>query len=63
LQDFDEEFYRGFHLIVCGLDSIVARKVIVQILWGEAGGGVINLLPPSKIHKTVAVLKGTISSY
>ena len=25
IQDFDESFYRGFHLVVSGLDSIVAR--------------------------------------
>jgi len=28
IQDFDEDFYRNFHLIVCGLDSIVARRWI-----------------------------------
>lgn len=28
IQDFDEEFYRQFHLIVCGLDSVVARRWI-----------------------------------
>ena len=28
IQDYDEEFYRQFHLIVCGLDSIVARRWI-----------------------------------
>ena len=28
IQDFDEEFYRQFHIIVCGLDSIVARRWI-----------------------------------
>lgn len=32
IQDFDEEFYRGFHLIVCGLDSIVARRWINGML-------------------------------
>ncbi|KAL1132836.1 hypothetical protein AAG570_010788 [Ranatra chinensis] len=26
IQDFDEEFYRQFHIIVSGLDSIVARR-------------------------------------
>ncbi|XP_029214426.2 NEDD8-activating enzyme E1 catalytic subunit-like isoform X1 [Acropora millepora] len=26
IQDFDADFYRGFHLIVCGLDSIIARR-------------------------------------
>ncbi|CAH3020506.1 unnamed protein product [Porites evermanni] len=28
IQDYDADFYRGFHLIVCGLDSIVARRWI-----------------------------------
>ncbi|XP_017777965.1 PREDICTED: NEDD8-activating enzyme E1 catalytic subunit [Nicrophorus vespilloides] len=28
IQDFDESFYRQFHVIVCGLDSIVARRWI-----------------------------------
>ncbi|RWS12304.1 NEDD8-activating enzyme E1 catalytic subunit-like isoform X2 [Dinothrombium tinctorium] len=26
IQDFGEDFYRSFHVIVCGLDSIVARR-------------------------------------
>uniref|UniRef100_A0A8C5R5W2 NEDD8-activating enzyme E1 catalytic subunit n=1 Tax=Leptobrachium leishanense TaxID=445787 RepID=A0A8C5R5W2_9ANUR len=26
IQDFDESFYREFHIIVCGLDSIIARR-------------------------------------
>ncbi|MED6252904.1 NEDD8-activating protein uba3, partial [Ataeniobius toweri] len=26
IQDLDETFYRQFHIIVCGLDSIVARR-------------------------------------
>ncbi|GBP60807.1 NEDD8-activating enzyme E1 catalytic subunit [Eumeta japonica] len=26
IQDFDEGFYRQFHIVVCGLDSIVARR-------------------------------------
>jgi ubiquitin-activating enzyme E1 C len=28
IQDFDMDFYRQFHIIVCGLDSIVARRWI-----------------------------------
>jgi ubiquitin-activating enzyme E1 C len=28
IQDYDEDFYRQFHIIVCGLDSIVARRWI-----------------------------------
>lgn len=26
IQDYDEGFYRQFHIVVCGLDSIVARR-------------------------------------
>lgn len=26
IQDLDEGFYNQFHIIVCGLDSIVARR-------------------------------------
>uniref|UniRef100_A0A8C5CWB1 NEDD8-activating enzyme E1 catalytic subunit n=1 Tax=Gadus morhua TaxID=8049 RepID=A0A8C5CWB1_GADMO len=26
IQDFDETFYRQFHIIVCGLDSVIARR-------------------------------------
>ncbi|RUS88358.1 hypothetical protein EGW08_003870 [Elysia chlorotica] len=26
IQDFDDSFYRGFHIVVCGLDSIIARR-------------------------------------
>ncbi|XP_073448311.1 NEDD8-activating enzyme E1 catalytic subunit isoform X1 [Aquarana catesbeiana] len=26
IQDMDESFYREFHLVVCGLDSIIARR-------------------------------------
>ncbi|KAG8181183.1 hypothetical protein JTE90_010955 [Oedothorax gibbosus] len=26
IQDFDESFYRKFHIVVCGLDSIIARR-------------------------------------
>ncbi|RVE70888.1 hypothetical protein OJAV_G00068430 [Oryzias javanicus] len=26
IQDFDDSFYRQFHIIVCGLDSIIARR-------------------------------------
>lgn len=32
IQDFDDSFYRGFHIIVCGLDSIVARRWINGML-------------------------------
>ena len=26
IQDYDEDFYAGFQIIVCGLDSILARR-------------------------------------
>lgn len=39
IQDYDEDFYSEFHLIVCGLDSIVARRWI--------NGMVMSLLPRS----------------
>lgn len=32
IQDYDESFYRSFHIIVCGLDSIVARRWINGML-------------------------------
>ncbi|ELU00703.1 hypothetical protein CAPTEDRAFT_224197 [Capitella teleta] len=32
IQDFGEEFYRGFHIVVCGLDSIIARRWINGML-------------------------------
>lgn len=36
IQEHDEHFYRQFHLVICGLDSIVARRWI--------NGMLINLL-------------------
>jgi len=41
IQDKDEDFYTQFHLIVCGLDSIVARRWI--------NGFVMSLLPDQVI--------------
>ncbi|XP_015123664.1 NEDD8-activating enzyme E1 catalytic subunit [Diachasma alloeum] len=32
IQDKDEEFYRQFHIVVCGLDSIIARRWINGML-------------------------------
>lgn len=32
IQDYDEDFYRKFHIVVCGLDSIVARRWINGML-------------------------------
>ena len=32
IQDYPEDWYQQFHLVVCGLDSIVARRWINQTL-------------------------------
>ncbi|KAA3673325.1 ubiquitin-activating enzyme E1 C [Paragonimus westermani] len=32
IQDFGEEFYRQFNVVVCGLDSVVARRWINSML-------------------------------
>ena len=32
IQDKDESFYRQFHIVVCGLDSIIARRWINGML-------------------------------
>ncbi|XP_071228377.1 NEDD8-activating enzyme E1 catalytic subunit-like isoform X6 [Salvelinus alpinus] len=48
IQDFDESFYRQFHIIVCGLDSIIARRwmngMLISLLSYEDG-----VLDPSSI--------------
>uniref|UniRef100_A0A8C8FTF3 NEDD8-activating enzyme E1 catalytic subunit n=1 Tax=Oncorhynchus tshawytscha TaxID=74940 RepID=A0A8C8FTF3_ONCTS len=48
IQDFDESFYRQFHIIVCGLDSIIARRwmngMLISLLSYEYG-----VLDPSSI--------------
>lgn len=44
IQDYDESFYRQFHMIACGLDSIVARRwmngMLLSLLTYE--DGVVN---------------------
>ncbi len=46
IQDFDEEFYSQFHLIVCGLDSIVARRwingMVMSLLDYDEDGALIQ---------------------
>uniref|UniRef100_A0A3B4AR13 NEDD8-activating enzyme E1 catalytic subunit n=1 Tax=Periophthalmus magnuspinnatus TaxID=409849 RepID=A0A3B4AR13_9GOBI len=41
IQDFDESFYRQFHIIVCGLDSVIARRwmngMLISLLSYEDG--------------------------
>lgn len=41
IQDYDESFYSSFHIVVCGLDSIVARRwingMLVSMLQYEDG--------------------------
>uniref|UniRef100_A0A8D3CEJ6 NEDD8-activating enzyme E1 catalytic subunit n=1 Tax=Scophthalmus maximus TaxID=52904 RepID=A0A8D3CEJ6_SCOMX len=48
IQDFDDSFYRQFHIIVCGLDSIIARRwmngMLISLLSYEDG-----VLDPSSI--------------
>lgn len=34
IEDFDSDFYKEFHIIVCGLDSIIARRWINGLLIG-----------------------------
>lgn len=34
IQDYEDSFYRGFHIVLCGLDSIVARRWINSMLVG-----------------------------
>lgn len=34
IEDFGEDFYRQFHIVVCGLDSIVARRWMNSMLIG-----------------------------
>lgn len=58
IQDYDEEFYRQFHIIACGLDSIVARRwingMLVSMLNYEDGvldqSSVIPLVDGGKIN-------------
>lgn len=42
IQEKDEDFYRDFHVIVCGLDSILARRwingMIVSLLNYDENG-------------------------
>uniref|UniRef100_A0A0K2TM46 NEDD8-activating enzyme E1 catalytic subunit n=1 Tax=Lepeophtheirus salmonis TaxID=72036 RepID=A0A0K2TM46_LEPSM len=46
IQEFDESFYRQFHIILCGLDSIVARRwingMVVSLLEYDDDGSVIQ---------------------
>nr|XP_054752305.1 NEDD8-activating enzyme E1 catalytic subunit-like [Lytechinus pictus] len=37
IESFDESFYRQFHLIICGLDSIVARRWMNGMLLSMVG--------------------------
>lgn len=32
IQDYDEDFYRQFNLVICGLDSVIARRWINGLL-------------------------------
>lgn len=43
IQDFDEDFYRQFQIIVSGLDNIEARRWLNSVLVGMVSG--LYLLP------------------
>ena len=50
IQDFDHDFYRKFQIIVCGLDSILARRWINSMVYSllelnEETGEVISTVP------------------
>jgi NEDD8-activating enzyme E1 len=47
IQDFDESFYKQFQMVICGLDSIEARRWINAMLVGiaEEGGDTDALIP------------------
>ena len=49
IQEKDEDFYRQFHLIICGLDSIVARRwingMLISLLEYDDEGMVQNYSP------------------
>ncbi|CAG2109271.1 unnamed protein product [Medioppia subpectinata] len=50
IQDFDDEFYRQFQVIVCGLDSIIARRWINSMVYNllqldEETGEVVSTVP------------------
>lgn len=32
IQDYDEQWYQQFHIVVCGLDSVLARRWINNVL-------------------------------
>lgn len=44
IQDFDEDFYKQFVMVVCGLDSIEARRWINSTLVSMADDGDIKPL-------------------
>lgn len=51
IQDYDDSFYRQFHVIVCGLDSIVARRwingmLISLVKYDEEGNSDISSVIP-----------------
>ncbi|KAG6138608.1 hypothetical protein E4U22_000347 [Claviceps purpurea] len=48
IQDFDQSFYQQFHLVVCGLDSIEARRWMNAMLVSiaEEGEGAADAIKP-----------------
>ncbi|CAG2169360.1 unnamed protein product [Oppiella nova] len=50
IQDFDQDFFRRFQVIVCGLDSIIARRWINSMVYSlleldEESGDVLSTVP------------------
>jgi ubiquitin-activating enzyme E1 C len=50
IQDYDEAFYRRFAIVICGLDSIDARR------WMNAT--LIGMLDPDDASTTIPLIDG-----
>ena len=44
IQDFDEDFYRQFQIVVSGLDNIEARRWLNSVLVGMVSGHITRLI-------------------
>lgn len=45
IQDKDEDFYKQFTLVICGLDSVEARRWINATLFEMATGEAESIIP------------------
>lgn len=57
IQDFSSEFYSQFSVIVCGLDSVEARR------WINAKVVALNLYPPTVQSNNISTSSSTSSNY